>query len=292
MHKYVKAIGFHEIDSEKEWNHILSRAEEHFTDYDRIALEEGLDLCELRKSFGDKIGISSYGQVDEADERFRRESYFPYFEGSGISSYADIIVEQRSETHTYVGICEEMKIGISLIFHLQNGMEYQRELQSGNLPRRSTSITFSGLATSGKVLFPVLKSKEQAAQHAEERQNHMMLLSAAREGNPEAIESLTMEDIDTYTEVSRRIRNEDIYSIVDTSFMPDGLECDKYAVLGEILDVNMTENEWTGKMLYILRLEMNDLQFDVCVPAEKVVGEPAIGRRFKAKIWLQGHINF
>ena len=26
--------------------------------------------------------------------------------------------------------------------------------------------------------------------------------------------------------------------------------------------------------------------------AEKVIGEPAVGRRLKAQIWLQGHINF
>lgn len=292
MHKYLKSIGFHDIDSEREWNKILLDSEEKFTGYDRISLEEGLDLCELSKSFGDRIGISSYGQIDEVDEEFRRECYFPYFEGSGISSYADVIVERRSGSHTYVGVSEDMKMGASLIFHLQNGMEYLRELQLGHIPKSSTTVTFSGLAVSGKILFPVLKNREQTEKYDEERRNRMMLMSAAREGNPEAIESLTMEDIDTYTEVSKRIKTEDIYSIVDTNFMPYGLECDLYSILGEILDVSMTENSLTGKKLYILSLEMNDLRFDVCVPEETLIGEPAIGRRFKAKIWLQGRINF
>ena len=119
-----------------------------------------------------------------------------------------------------------------------------------------------------------------------------MLMSAAKEGNPDAIESLTLDDIDTYAAVSKRIRGEDIYSIVDTHFMPSGLECDQYAILGEILNIDTIENLLTGKELYVLTVETNELQFDVCVPVEKVIGEPAIGRRLKAQIWLQGHINF
>lgn len=292
MHKYIKAIGFHDIHSEKEWNNTLLKMENDYSGYDRISLEKGLDLCELRRSCGDEIGICSYGQINEEDERFRRESYFPYFKGSGISSYADIIVEQRSDTHTYVGVCEDVKLGASLIFHLQNGMEYMRELQMGGIPKRSTSITFSGLALSGKILFPVMKNEKQVEKREEEQRNRMMLLSAAKEGNPEAIESLTMDDIDIYAEVSKRIQNEDIYSIVDTHFMPYGLECDQYSILGEILNMHTVQNKITGKEIFIFTLEMNELQFDVCVPVEKVIGEPAIGRRFKARIWLQGYINF
>ena len=292
MHKYLKAIGFHNIISEKEWINVLSQIEKDFSGYDRISLEEGLDLCELRKSCGVGIGVCSYGLIDEEDEEFQRECYFPYFEGSGISSYADIVVEKRRNTHTYLGVCEDIHLGGSLIFHIQNGMEYMRELQTGNIPKTSTSITFSGLAVSGKILFPVLKNQEQIKERDEERRNRMMLLSAAREGNPEAIESLTMDDIDTYAEVSKRVRNEDIYSIVETHFMPCGLECDLYSILGEILDVDTVENKLTGQELYVLKLEMNEMQFDVCVPVEKVIGEPTIGRRFKARIWLQGRINF
>ena len=71
-----------------------------------------------------------------------------------------------------------------------------------------------------------------------------------------------------------------------------GLECDQYAILGEILNIDTIENLLTGKELYVLTVETNELQFDVCVPVEKVIGEPAIGRRLKAQIWLQGHINF
>ena len=292
MHKYLNAIGFHNIASEREWYQILLESEKKFSGYDRIALDEHTDLCELRREYGNGIGISSCGFIDENDEEFRRECYFPYFSGSGVSSYADIAVEQKASSPTYIGVCEDVKLGCSIIFHIQNGMEYIKEATLGGLNKSSISITFSGLALSGKILLPVTKDAGAADKRAKDLRNRMMLMSAAKEGNPDAIESLTLDDIDTYAAVSKRIRGEDIYSIVDTHFMPAGLECDQYAILGEILNIDTIENFLTGKKLYVLTVETNELQFDVCVPVEKVIGEPAVGRRLKAQIWLQGHINF
>ena len=49
-------------------------------------------------------------------------------------------------------------------------------------------------------------------------------MAAAREGDEEAMESLTLEDIDTYSMISKRIMTEDILSIVDTYFMPYGID--------------------------------------------------------------------
>ena len=59
------------------------------------------------------------------DDNFYPDYYFPYFEGSGISTYADIAIERKIEKEQYVGMCEDSKIGISLIFTLQNGIEYR-----------------------------------------------------------------------------------------------------------------------------------------------------------------------
>lgn len=293
MHKYVKAIGFQNITSEKEWNQILTQLEREFSGYERIAIEDELDFCELKKKIGTGFGICSYGQI-EKDEKFNREYYIPYFEGSGITSYADVIIQRRIDREAYFGICEDAKIGVSLIFYLQNEMEYIKEMDAGKKmrSRSAVSVTLSGLAVSGTVLFPVLKNKDQEEKHRETTRNRMMLLSAARQGNSEAIESLTLDDIDLYSQVSRRLEDEDILSIVDTYFMPYGVECDQYSILGEILDIDTVENTVTKEELYVLTLDVNELQFDVCVPVEKTIGQPEIGRRFKADIWLQGYLNF
>ena len=201
-------------------------------------------------------------------------------------------MERKIEKEQYVGMCEDSKIGISLIFTLQNGIEYMREKQAGFTAGLTTSVTFSGLALSGTILLPVIKNEQQIRSEQAASDNRKMLLSAARSGDQTAIETLTLDDIDTYSKVSRRLANEDVFSIVDTYFMPYGVECDLYSIMGEILAVRTRYNRATGVKLYQMKLNVNEMQFDVCVPADSVMGEPEIGRRFKGTIWLQGYINF
>ena len=78
----------------------------------------------------------------------------------------------------------------------------------------------------------------------------MMLVSAARKGDSEAIETLTLKDMDTYQKVSKRVVTEDIFSIIDTYFMPYGVECDLYSIMGEILDMDLVINEVTREKDY------------------------------------------
>ena len=278
MHKYLKAIGFTELKKKQEIREILKQTADEFDLQRAVSLDETSEFCELKKQYGDNVGISVYGEMDQ-DKIFEREYYVPYFEGSGITTYADVLVERRIEKEMYVGICEDVKVGASIIFHIQNAIEYMKEKQLGGLAKKTTSVTLSGLGSSEKT-------------RKEEERNRMMLLSAARNGDQEAMESLTLDDIDTYSKVSKRLITEDIFTIVETYFMPYGVECDEYSILGEIIDLRKTQNKVTQETLYIMTLDVNELQFDVCIPEKEVMGVPEVGRRFKGNIWLQGKINF
>ena len=291
MHQYLKAIGFNNLKTKKDIKELLNQVETTFTHQTIVSYQNWADYCEFQKEYGQNVGITLCGELDEF-ENFDADYYFPYFEGSGVTTYADVIVEKRIEKEEYVGICEDPKVGISLIFHLQNGIEYMRERQLGFATELAVSVTFSGLALSGKILFPVKKSEDQVKNEKEASDNRKVLLNAARSGDQTAIETLTLDDIDTYSKVSRRLIHEDIFTIVDTYFMPYGVECDLYSIMGEILAVRKRENTLTKEPLYQMKLDVNELQFDVCVPAKEVMGEPEIGRRFKGTIWLQGSITF
>lgn len=291
MHQYLRAIGFGNLRTKKELKDILKQVEQSFTHQIVVSYNESADYCELQKEFGQDIGITLCGELDE-EENFDADYYFPYFEGSGITTYADVIVEKRIDREQYVGICEDPKVGISLIFHLQNGIEYVREKQIGIASMSNISVTFSGLALSGMILLPVKKSEEQIKSEIETAKNRKKLLNAARSGDQTAIETLTLDDIDTYSRVSRRLVHEDIFSIVDTYFMPYGVECDLYSIMGEIIAVRERENILTGERIYQMKLNVNELQFDICVPKADLMGEPEMGRRFKGTIWLQGYLNF
>ena len=171
-----------------------------------------MDFCEYQKEYGAGIGIAVYGDMD-IHEQFHMQYYYPYFIGTGITSYADVYIEKRMDRESYVGICEDMKIGISLIFYMQNVVEYLKERKRTESIKYK-SVTLSGLCDGGTVLLPVRKDKRQEKQQKEEVHNRMMLMSAARTGDPAAIESLTLDDIDTYSKVSRRLISEDVFTIV------------------------------------------------------------------------------
>ena len=105
-------------------------------------------------------------------------------------------------------------------------------------------------------------------------------------------EPLTIEDIDLYSMVSRRIAHEDVYSIIETCFMPCGVECDQYSVIGGITAVDLNKNRITGEEIYNLTLDCNDMVFHVIINKQDLLGEPKTGRRFKGQVWMQGTLKF
>lgn len=118
------------------------------------------------------------------------------------------------------------------------------------------------------------------------------MLAAAQKGDETAMESLTIEDIDIYSMVSRRILQEDVFTLVDSFFMPYGVECERYSILGEITELNEVKNQATKDIVYNMVICCNDVNFDLCISKKDLLGEPQVGRRFKGVIWLQGKINF
>ena len=123
-----------------------------------VSYNEEADYCEFQKEYGQDVGITLCGELDDHDQ-FDMEYYFPYFQGSGVTTYADVSIEKRIEREQYVGICEDAKVGISLIFTMQNGVEYMKERQLGMMTGAPNGVTFSGLALSGRILLPVASEK-------------------------------------------------------------------------------------------------------------------------------------
>jgi hypothetical protein len=62
--------------------------------------------------------------------------------------------------------------------------------------------------------------------------------------------------------------------------------------LGEVVDSQKVINRFTDEAVYIMRTLCNEIEFDVCINEADLLGEPAVGRRFKGNIWMQGMINY
>ena len=264
MHKYMRAIGFSEYTDRKKLKELLTDVIMNSDHRAYTMNQEGILLGEFSKNHTSAkgavesgvFGVAVCGEFDDND-KFIYEYYFPYLTGSGITSYEDVSVERHADKDSYAGICDDIKVGISLIFYLRNRIPYIKAQSTGKLPIRGTTLTLSGLSLTGSILFPIKKDEEQVLRVKKDSANRNKLLAAARQGDEDAIETLTLEDMDMYTTISRRIQKDDIFSLVDTYFMPYGVECDQYSVLGEIMELRLATNDITGEKVYILTILCN-----------------------------------
>lgn len=290
MHSFLRAIGFSNLKTGKELKDLLSDVFHEYSERCVAKEETNRAFIEYTKSFGSNMGIKMCGSMDT--QGFHQEYYFPYFKGKGISSHEDLIIEKHAARESFAGVCEDMRMGVSIIFYVQNAAKYKKETILNHLLSDKISVTFSGLSVKGKILFPVMKDEAYTANSQEAASKRNKMIAAARQGDAEAIESLTLEDIDMYSMINRRILKEDMFSIIDTLFMPYGMECDQYQVIGNILQVEKVTNTFTREKIYQMSLECNDMKMDICINENDLLGEPEVGRRFKGTVWLQGHINF
>ncbi len=291
MHKYMRAIGFSELVDRREQQKLVTDIILNATYRSYTSNGDETILAEFCEDFAENMGVAVCGEFD-AEDKFTYDYFYPYLRGRGISSYEDVSVERHAEKESYAGVCDDIKVGVSLIFYLQNIIPYVKAQFMNALPIRGTTLTLSGLSLKGSIILPIVKNETELQRIKKASNNRNQLIAAARQGDEEAIESLTLEDMDTYTSISRKILKEDVFSLVDTYFMPYGVECDQYSILGEIMDFSMTTNKLTGEKVYLMEISCNDLQFDVCINAMDLYGEPQVGRRFKGVIWMQGYINY
>lgn len=289
MHSYLRAVGFSDIKSREGIKEIIGDTVRNYDE--KVAVEDHKDgvFVEFSKNYGCDCGITVCGQYDEYN-RFHVDYYFPFFRGTGITTQEQVTVERHLDKESFAGACDDLRIGITLIFYLQDAAEYLREKAKGNFGGQP--LTLSGLAKEGRILLPALKDKEAVKVEQEITRNRNHLMAAARDGDQEAMENLTMEDMDTYSMIAQRIGKEDVFSIVDSYFMPYGIQCDQYSILGEIMDFHSFKNILTGEEILQMTVECNNLQFDVCINKKDLLGDPEVGRRLRANIWLQGHLHF
>lgn len=291
MHKFMRAIGFSEELNRHQVKELLDKS---VANADSISMteEEGYVFGQVLKEVSPNLGISICGEFNEKDE-LEIDYYFPYFKGTGVTSYSEVSIGRHAAHESYGGICDDIRVGIAAVFYLQNITDYKNGLRLCKYTSAlDTSVTLSGLSVSGTILLPVSKSQRQVLATKMADQTRNGLIAKAREGDEEAIESLTMEDMDTYSMISRRIQHEDVLTIVDSYFIPNGIECDMYSVMGTILDVDTQVNCFTKDKIYLLRVECKEIIMDVCINEKDLLGEPQEGRRFKGVIWLQGRLNY
>ena len=290
MHKYMQAIGFSKLNR-KELQKLVTDVIIGAPVRSYTSLESDNVIATFSKEFAPGVGLTVVGEFDENDQ-FAYDYYYPFVEPKNVSTEEDVSVERHAATESYAGVFEDVRMGVSVIFYLQNMIPYIKAMKTDMLPMQGTSLSLSALSNEGTILMPLKKTVNDVVNNIKYLKTREKLVMAARSGDEEAMENLTLKDMDTYTTLSEKLQKEDVFTLVDTYFMPYGVECDQYAILGEITDLIELTNEITNEQLYSMEVICNDINIRLVVNKKDVFGEPALGRRYKGTVWLQGRINF
>ncbi len=288
MHKFLRAIGFSEYTTKKSIGELLKMAENPDGQTEVLA-ETGEKIVELRKMAGRDIGIAWNG-TSTGTGMMDLDYYYPYVLGQYNNIHEDVSAERRYAINSFLGACEDLRVGVSIIFHVQNPMDIMEYYTQHKKLPKYTSVIFSAMSLSGTVLLPIKMTPGDEKKKKQALKRRTNLISAARQGDESAMEALTFEDMDTYAKISKRIVSEDIFTIVESSFMPYGLESDMYSIIADIVHVEPVENAITGEKIYMMTLNYNDVLITLAINEMDLQGEPLPGRRFKGNIWLQGRI--
>ena len=157
MHSYLKSIGFDSIKCRSDIERLLHFAVKCAKKEYRAELNEDILCGEFVLEVAEGIGLVVCGEYDKTG-RFYIEHYFPYCRGTQMSTDEVVYIHKRVETNACSAMCDDYRFGISLIFYLQNVMDYLKQREK--IKREPYAIYLSGLAREGKILLPTLKTEK------------------------------------------------------------------------------------------------------------------------------------
>ena len=291
MHSYLRAIGFSNIINKQQMDNLLGEV----MTTPNVKVEKIINMrerfVEISKEFCEGTGITIVGYYDSKNF-FHVDHYYPFLLNDNISIEEEVYFNKEIDNIPYSCLCDDMRLGVALIFYLQNVVDYMWVFDNNKKDMISFPISLSGLSNSGKIILPVMKGEKALMKKIRKRNTREKLIAEAKKGNKEAFDKITSNDIDTYHNISKRVKNEDIYSIVDNSFYPFGEELSTYTMIGTIMKYSLISNPITNEDIYQLYVECNDVPILVCINKKDLLGVPMEGARFKGNIWLQGNIDF
>lgn len=293
MHSYLKSIGYSNISTKDDEQKLINEIIRYANKKSMISISQTKDdqYAEFSREIAPGMGVTVRGQIDEQDQ-FQLDHYFPYLTPRVVTSTEETFIEKKSENDSYGAMCEDYRLGVALIFHLQNAVDYLRVNKRRKVTSFQCPVRVSALASEGTILFPAVKTAEDVRTVNEETKQFAKMIAAAKDGDQEAIDHLAIKEIDDYALVNDRVKTEDIFSIVDTSFVPYGMESEVYRIVGIILSLEERTNSQTGEKIYLMEIYCNHIVFDLCINTKDLLGVPEKGRRFRGVVWLQGCLDF
>jgi len=291
MQDFLRAIGFSGFRTKKQLQPLVNWVLEKPDSMNIVAGEEDdTNLAQACREIGGHAGISVVGEIDERG-RLVPEYFFPYLVSSYVSSDAHLSCERESKRNAFNGMCEDYRMGMALIFSVRNVADAARAEQTTLLGDGFHEVLISALAKDGTVLLPLEQTERVLLQRAEEEKTRISLMEDANAGNEDAAANLAEQEMKRYHRVMDQLRDSDIYSVVESFFMPFGMESDQYYFMGQVQESSRIENELTGEHFYRIIAKSNGMPFAIAINEKDLEGVPMPGTRIKCHAWLQGELR-
>ena len=133
IHTFLRSIGFGDLTKNADLYLILESILNRPDEQNIVKDEYGNEFACFSKSFGTDIGITVCGNFIN-DKEFRMEYYYPYLHGSQITTCETIEIERHAAREAFAGICDELKLGVTLISSMREKMPYTIQLQDQITP--------------------------------------------------------------------------------------------------------------------------------------------------------------
>jgi hypothetical protein len=287
MNRYLSAVGLSKIKNRRMLEPIYKQVLASPTRKYVSNISADTRLIQLNKDFSEDFGISLVGEI-ALDGSISIEYYFPYLKSKNVVEEENIYIEPYSDKRAYAGVTTDYSMAMTLYFFMTNIAEYEQSKWINKPIDYFSRACLSALSIEGTVILDV--DKEFPQNNSTSSSDRKSLLEAAKNGDYDAIENLALEDMDSYNLAVKRTKYEDILTIVQSSFIPTGIETDHFSIIGNILSCHTSKNNYSDEIVYVMDVQCWDITFTLAINEKNLLGEPAPGRRFKGEIWLQGRV--
>lgn len=293
MHEFLRSIGFSGTLSKKQLDELVNwvlEAPGHLSVVSRAASSGEANLAVAEREVAGRAGILVAGEMDEHGKLIP-EYYFPYLKSAMISSEAGLSVEKQAARDAYTGMCEDYRMGMALIFAVTNIADAARNAISEPMRRNAPfkKVCFAALASDAVVILPLLQTEKVLKPQSEDSKDR--LYHEAEEGNVNAQMAIEKAEEERYHRALDRLRDTDIFTVVESFFMPHGMESERYYLMGKIVSSKQYTNQLTNEDFYDILIEVNGMPLSLAVSRKDLTGEPVNGARLKAHIWLMGELR-
>ena len=288
-HTFLRSIGFDSVKNRDQEKALVDWVLENPSRMSVVSLDRESNLAMAEKDVNGHAGIAVVGEIGESGGLVP-EYYFPYLSSTHISSTAPLSYEKTATRDGFSGMCEDNRLGLALIFDVKNVPDVirdQQDLQLGNASFQR--VMLSMLLREATVLLPIGAKKSVPANSR--RSFEKSLNEAEEQGDLEAVGRLAREEMLRFGRAIQRIRETDVLTVVESFFMPYGMESYSYYFLGDILSSALILNEITKERFYRMVISVNGVEFTAAVSENDLQGVPAAGLRLKAKGMLMGELS-